>query len=48
MSTYRDLRCLCHRLLMRVSSTSASARIEAKCPRCSKVTTFQVTSTGVV
>jgi phage FluMu protein Com len=48
MSLYRDIRCLCHRLLGKVSSTSAGARLEMKCPRCSKITTFTVTSTGVL
>lgn len=41
---FKDLRCSCHRLIARVSSTS-SARIESKCSRCAKVTLFQV-STG--
>lgn len=42
--TFRDVRCGCHRLLLRVSSTS-SARFEVKCSRCAKLAVYQ-SSTG--
>ena len=42
--TFRDVRCGCHRLLLRVSSTS-SARFEVKCSRCAKLSIYQA-STG--
>lgn len=38
-STFREVRCECNRMLLRISSTS-QARIEAKCIRCHKVTVF--------
>lgn len=42
--TFRELRCGCHRLLARISSTS-SAKLEIKCPRCAKLALYQA-STG--
>lgn len=42
--TFREVRCACHRLLLRVSSTS-SARLEVKCSRCAKLAIYQA-STG--
>lgn len=41
---FREIRCACHRLLLRVSSTS-SARFEVKCSRCSRLAMYQ-SSTG--
>lgn len=37
-----EVRCACHRLLMKISSTS-SYRLEAKCPRCSKLGVYAST-----
>lgn len=42
--TFRDIRCQCNRLLLRISSTS-SARCEVKCSRCAKLAIYQ-SSTG--
>jgi len=39
-----EIRCVCHRLLMKISSTS-SYRLEAMCPRCKKLALYA--STGV-
>lgn len=40
-STFREVRCACNRMLLRISSTS-QAKVEAKCPRCHQVTAFIV------
>lgn len=38
-STFREIRCVCHRLLLKISSTS-QAKIEAKCIKCKQTTVF--------
>lgn len=40
-STFREVRCACNRMLLRISSTS-QAKVEAKCPRCHQITAFLV------
>lgn len=44
VAIFKELRCQCHRLLARVSSTAA-CRLEVKCSRCARLAIYQ-TSTG--